>query len=91
MRRQLFDGEEVRLELADMLGSELIGGAVKVFGQVTDTGPVTLLAAGQEWQQGQVLGEAVQDCVRGTFFICIDLQVTVDGLPCVMHGEPSAA
>jgi hypothetical protein len=54
-----------------------------VFGQVAHAGPVTLLAAGLERQQGQILGEAVQDCVGGTFFICIDLQVNVDGLPCV--------
>jgi hypothetical protein len=77
--------------LTELVGADLIGGALKVFGQVTDAGPVARLAAGQEWQQGQVLGEADQDCVRGTFFICIDLQVTVDGLPCDMHGEPSAA
>jgi hypothetical protein len=62
-----------------------------VLGQVAHTGPVTLLAAGLERQQGQILSEAVQDCVGGTFFICIDLQVMVDGLPCVVHGEPSAA
>jgi hypothetical protein len=62
-----------------------------VLGQLAHTGPVTLLAAGLERQQGQVLSEAVQDCVGGTFFICIDLLVIVDGLPCVVHGEPSAA
>jgi hypothetical protein len=84
-------GLEIDEILPELFGADLIGGAVKVLGQVTDAGPVALLAAGQEWQQGQVLGEAVQDCVRGTFFICIDLQDTVDGLPCVMHGEPSAA
>jgi hypothetical protein len=84
-------GLEIDEILTEFVGADLIGGAVKVFGQVTDAVPVTLLAAGQERQQGQVLGEAIQDCVRGTFFICIDLQDTVDGLPCVMHGEPSAA
>jgi hypothetical protein len=62
-----------------------------VLGQLAHTGPVTLLAAGLERQQCQVVGKAVQDCVRGTFFICIDLLVIVDGLPCVVHGEPSAA
>ena len=84
-------GLEIDEILTELFGADLIGGAVKVFGQVTDAGPVTLLAAGQEGQQGQVLGEAVQNCVWGTFFICIDLQDIVDGLPCVMHGEPSAA
>jgi hypothetical protein len=42
-------------------------------------------------QQRQIIGEAVQDCVGGTFFICMELQVIVDGLPRVVRGEPSAA
>ena len=62
-----------------------------MLGQLAHTGPVTLLATRLERQQCQVVGKAVQDCVRRTFFICIDLSVIVDGLPCVMHGEPSAA
>ena len=76
-------GLEVDEILTELFGADLIGGAVKVFGQVAHAGPVTLLAAGLERQQGQIFGEAVQDCVGGTFFICIDLQVIVDGLPCV--------
>ena len=84
-------GLEINEILAELLGADPVGRAVKVFGQVAHTGPVTLLAAGLERQEGQILGEAVQYCVGGTFFICIDLQVIVDGLPCVVPGEPSAA
>jgi hypothetical protein len=84
-------GLEIDEILTELFGADLIGGAVKVLGQVTDAGPVTLLATRLERQQCQVVGKAVQDCVWGTFFIGIDLQVIVDGLPCVMHGEPSAA
>src|ERR1019366_10573204 len=84
-------GLEINEILTELFGADQVGRPLKVFGQVAHTGPVTLLAAGLERQQGQIFGKAVQDCVRGTFFICIDLQVMVDGLPCVVHGEPSAA
>jgi hypothetical protein len=84
-------GLEIDEILTELFGADLIGGALKVLGQVTDAGPVTLLAAGQEWQQGQVLGEAVQDCVWGTFFICIDLQLLLTVCRALVQGEPSAA
>ena len=69
--------------LAQVLAADLVGRAVQVFGQLTHTGPVTLLAAGLKWQQGQVIGETVQDCVGGAFFICIRAirQDVVDGWP----------
>jgi hypothetical protein len=84
-------GFEMDKVLAEVLAADLVGGTLKMIGQLADAGPVTLLAARLERQQCQVIGKAVQDCVGGTFFICIDLQVIVDGLPCVVHGEPSAA
>jgi hypothetical protein len=84
-------GLEIDEILTEFFGGDLIGRAAKVFGELAHASPIALLATGLERQQGQILGEAVQDCVGGTFFICIDLQVIVDGLPCVMHGEPSAA
>jgi hypothetical protein len=58
---------------------------------VSPCGSTCTSRAGLERQQGQIFGKAVQDCVQGTFFICIDLQVVADGLPCVVPGEPSAA
>jgi hypothetical protein len=84
-------GLEVDEVLAEVLAADLVGGTLKMIGQLADAGPVTLLAARLERQQGQIIGETVQDCVVGTFFICIDLHVIVDGLPCVVRGEPSAA
>jgi hypothetical protein len=75
-----FEMDEV---LAEILAAEPVGRAVKVFGQLAYAGPVTLLAAVLEGQQSQIIGETVQDCVGGTFFICIStrLQFVVDGLP----------
>ena len=86
-------GLEIDEILAELLGTDPLGGAVKVLGQLAHAGPVALLAAGQQRQQGQILGEAVQDCVGGTFSICITryLQVDVDGLPGFVPGEPSTA
>jgi hypothetical protein len=84
-------GLEMDKVLAEVLAVDLVRRTLKMIGQLADAGPVTLLAARLERQQCQVIGKAVQDCVGGTFFICIDLQVIVDGLPCVVHGEPSAA
>jgi hypothetical protein len=80
-------GFEINEILTELFGADQVGRAVKVFGQLAPAGPVTLLAARLERQQGQIFGKAVQDCVRGTFFICIDLQVIVDGLPCVSAGR----
>ena len=57
--------------LAQFLGADQVGRTVEVLGELTHAGPVTVLAAGLERQQGQIIGEAVQDCMRGTFFICI--------------------
>jgi hypothetical protein len=39
-------GLEIDEILTEFFGADLIGGAVKVFGQVTDAGPIALLAAG---------------------------------------------
>ena len=63
-----FEMDEI---LAEFLGADQVGRAVEVLGELAHTSPVTLLAAGLEWQQGQIVGKAVQDCVGGTFFICI--------------------
>ena len=52
-------GLEIDEILAQLLGGDQLGGAVKVFGQLAQTGPVTFLTAGLERQQGQILGEAV--------------------------------
>ena len=51
-------GLEVNEVLAEILGTELIGGTVEVLAQLADTGPITLLGAGLEGQQRQVVGEA---------------------------------
>ena len=69
---------EVDEILAKVLGAELIRRAPKVLRHLAHTRPVTLLAAGLERQQGQIFGEALQDCVGGTFFICIELLLLVD-------------
>ena len=62
---------EVDEILAELLGAELVGRAVKVLGELAHTGPVALLRAVLERQQGQIIGKALQDCVGGTFFICM--------------------
>ena len=54
-----------------------------MFSQMANTGPVSLLCAGLDGKQREVIGKALQDCMDGRFFICITviLQVDVDGLP----------
>ncbi len=77
-------GLEMDEILAEFLGADQVGRALKVIGELAHTDPVDLLASGLERQQNQVIGKAVQDCVRRTFFICIAaVQINVDGLPCV--------
>jgi hypothetical protein len=77
-----------------LLWSNNLRRAVIVLGELSHTGPVAFLAAGLEWQQGQVIGEALQDCVGRTFFICI-AAITYRSLLAVcrasVHGEPLAA
>ena len=69
--------------LAQVFAADQLGRTVIVLGELAHTGPVALLAAGLEWQQSQIIGEAFQDCVRGTFFICMTTILTmVGGLPC---------
>jgi ribose/xylose/arabinose/galactoside ABC-type transport system permease subunit len=57
--------------LAKLLGTELLGGTIEVLGELADAGPVRLLGAGLEGQQAEVIGEAIQDCVRGGLFLCM--------------------
>ncbi len=64
-------GFQIDEVLAEFFGAEQVGRAAEVFGELPHTGPVTLLAARLKRQQGQIIGEALQDCVGGTFFICI--------------------
>ncbi len=79
--------------LAEVLGAELVGGAVEVLGELAQAGPVALLAAGLEGQQGQVIGEAFEDCVGGAFFICIVpyYRLLLAVCPASVRGEPSTA
>jgi hypothetical protein len=83
LARELPLAFEIDEVLAKFFGADQVRRAVEVFGELAQTGPVTLLATGLERQQSQVVGKAFQDCVRGTFFICITaiLQDVVGGLP----------
>jgi hypothetical protein len=86
-------GFEINEILTEFFGADQVGGAVEVLGQLAQASPITLLAAGLERQEGQVVGEALQDCMGGTFFIFIAAILT--GLLAVCRasvpGEPSAA
>jgi hypothetical protein len=64
---------EVEAVLAELLGGDQVGGFAAVFAQLADAGVVSLFGAGADGQEGQVIGEAIQAGVRGTFFICIGL------------------
>jgi hypothetical protein len=55
--------------VAEIFRRELVGGAVEMLAQLADAGPVGLLRAGLEGQQAEVVGEAVQDCVRRGLFL----------------------
>jgi len=60
---------EVQEVVAEIFRRELVGGAVEMLAQLADAGPVGLLRAGLEGQQAEVVGEAVQDCVRRGLFL----------------------
>jgi hypothetical protein len=74
---ELFDGLEVEEVLAELLGTELLGRTLKMFAELADTGPVSLLGARLEREEAEVVGEAVQDCVRRGLFLCMTLFVLV--------------
>jgi hypothetical protein len=50
---------EVEAVLAELLGRNEVGGFAEVFAQLADAGVVSLLGAGADGQQGQVIGEGV--------------------------------
>jgi hypothetical protein len=56
-------GLEVKEVLAEFLGRDEVGGLGVMLTELADAGPVRLLGTGQEREEAQVLGEAIQDCV----------------------------
>jgi hypothetical protein len=81
---ELFDGLEMEEILAELLGTELIGRTDEMFAELADTGPVSLLGAGLEREEAEVVGEAIQDCVRRGLFLC--MVVLNDWLFCALSG-----
>jgi hypothetical protein len=79
----LLEGLEVDAVLADFFGRDQLRRAVVVLAELADTGVISLLGAGLDGQQLQVVGEGIEDCVRRRFFICIalSLMLTVDRSP----------
>ncbi len=57
--------------LAKILRNEEIGGPIKMLGELTNAGPITALAAELEWQEGEIVGKAIQDGVRTGLFLCM--------------------
>jgi hypothetical protein len=57
--------------LAKLLGAELIGRLLEVFAELADAGVVSLLGAGPDGQELQVVGEGMEDCVREGLFLCM--------------------
>ena len=85
-------GLEINEILTELLRADQLGRAVEVVSQLAHTGPIALLTARLEREQRQVIGEAFQDCVGVTFFICIgQLQLILTVCRAELHGEPSAA
>jgi hypothetical protein len=62
---------EVDAILAELLGRNEVGGFAIVFAELAQTGVIGLLGAGADGQELEVIGEGIQDGVRGTFFICM--------------------
>ena len=67
----LLDGLEMNEVLAELFGTDLIGGAVEELTELADAGVVSLFGAGTDGQQRQVVGEGIEDCVRGGLFLCM--------------------
>jgi hypothetical protein len=65
-------GLEVEEVVAELLGRDEVGRLGVMLTELADAGPVTLLRAGQERQEAEVVGEAIQDCVGGDFFYAWD-------------------
>jgi hypothetical protein len=59
--------------LAEVLGRKQVGRLAVILADLPDAGVIGLPGAGSNGQQLQVIGEGFQDCVRGTFFICMGL------------------
>jgi hypothetical protein len=70
-------GFEVEEVLAELLGRDEVGGLGVMLTELADAGPVRLLGAGQEREEAQVLGEAIQDCVGRDFFLCMGRRIEV--------------
>jgi hypothetical protein len=70
-------GFEVEEVLAEFLGRDQVGRLIEVLTELTDAGPVAFLGAGQQGQQAQIVGEAIQDCVGGDFFLCMGRRIEV--------------
>jgi hypothetical protein len=69
-----FEMEEV---LAEVLGRDQVGRLGVMLTELTDAGPVAFLGAGQQGEETQVLGEAIQDCVGRDFFLCMGRRIKV--------------
>jgi hypothetical protein len=63
--------------LAEVLGRKQIRGLAVILADLADAGVIGLFGARADGQQLQVIGEGIQDCVGGTFFICIMRSVDV--------------
>jgi len=68
-------GLEVEEVLAEFLGRDEVRRFGVVLAELAEAGPVTFLGAGQEGQETQVVGEAIQDCVGRDFFLCMGRSV----------------
>jgi hypothetical protein len=63
--------------LAELLGTDLIGGTGEKLTELADAGVVGLLGAGPDGQELQVVGEGMEDCVRGGLFLCMAVLTVV--------------
>ena len=85
----LLDGLEMEEVLAELFGADLIGGAVEELTELADAGVVSLFGAGTDGQQRQVVGEGIEDCVRGGLFLCMAVFI-VSELCCGVRSGPNA-
>jgi hypothetical protein len=65
--------QDVLQETAEELGGDEVGRLGVMFTELADTRPVALLGTGQEGEETQVVGEAIQDCVGRDFFYAWDV------------------
>jgi hypothetical protein len=71
-----FEMDEV---LANLLGADELGRAIIILAELAHAGQVGLDGARADGQEGQIIGEAIKDGVRGTFFICMGVWIEVNG------------